>query len=79
MLFLTRVTMNVVQNDIFIQAEGEPIITDLDGNTDGLINPNENCSFTLTLKNWGIQTASNVQATLSTESNDVVEITSCQR
>jgi hypothetical protein len=67
-------SMNVIPSDIYIEPEGEPVITELDGNSDGLVNPNEHCSITFTLKNWGIQTANNVQATLSTENNDVVEI-----
>jgi hypothetical protein len=40
-------------------------VTDLDGDNDGLIDPNENCTITFTLKNWGNTTSNNVSATLS--------------
>ena len=46
------------------------------GNTDGLINPNENCTIAFTLKNWGVQTATNVEATISALNPDYVEIIS---
>lgn len=42
-----------------------PEIIDLDGNSDGLVNPNENCTIAFTLKNWGNTTSYNVTATLS--------------
>jgi hypothetical protein len=58
-------TMQVVAGVENIGLEGDPIVTDLDGNDDGLINPNENCSITFTLKNYGTQLANNVTATLS--------------
>ena len=48
-----------------VGLESDPIVTDLDGNDDGLINPNENCTITITLKNYGTQLANNVSATLS--------------
>ncbi len=41
-----------------------PVITDLDGNDDELINPNENCTIAFTLKNWGNTTSYDVTATL---------------
>jgi hypothetical protein len=50
---------------------GEPVIVDLDGNLDGMINPNEHGQITFTLKNWGMQTASSVQATLNVDTNMV--------
>ena len=34
---------------------GEPIVTDIDGNNDGLINPNENGTIAFSLKNYGSQ------------------------
>ena len=53
-----------------------PLVTDLDGNDDGLMNPNENCSLTFTLKNWGNVTAYDVNATLQVpDSIDFVELT----
>ena len=48
-----------------ITPHGNPIVTDLDGNNDGLINPNENASITFTLKNWGTITSNDVYAILS--------------
>ena len=64
----------VTQPEVLIEPDGEPVIVDLDGNNDGLVNPNEHCNITYTLKNWGTITASNIQATLSTSSTDYVEI-----
>ena len=59
-----------------ITPYGEPVVTDLDGNNDGLINPNENASITFTLKNWGTITSNNVYAILSVaDSLNYVEIT----
>jgi len=67
-------TLEAVEITELIEPEGEPVIVDLDGNTDGLINPNENCNITFTLKNWGTQTANNIQATLSTPNTEYVDI-----
>ncbi|MCD4735649.1 MAG: hypothetical protein K8R53_06365, partial [Bacteroidales bacterium] len=67
-------TMDVTQPGEMVQPFDEPVIVDIDGNTDGLVNPNENCNITYTLKNYGTQTASNIQATLSTTTPDFVEI-----
>lgn len=66
--------ITVVQENILIEPQGDPVIIDNDGNTDGLINPNEHCSVTYTLKNWGSQAAGNVQATLSTEDTEFIQI-----
>jgi hypothetical protein len=68
-------TINVVQPNQLVEPFGAPIIADVDGNTDGLVNPNENCIITFTLKNWGTQTASNVQATLISNNPNYVQIT----
>ena len=59
-------TMQVVQGIENVGLNGNPVITDIDGNLDGLINPNENGTITFTLKNYGTQTAENVNATLTT-------------
>ena len=67
-------TIDVIQSEQQVGCDGYPIIVDLNGNTDGLINPNENCNITFSLKNWGTQTAGNVQATLSVVETDFVEI-----
>ncbi len=53
-----------------------PFVDDLDGNNDGFINPNENCSISFTLKNWGNITSYNVSATLQIpDSIDFVDVT----
>ncbi len=67
-------TIEVIQEVQLVQPVGDPVIAELNGNMDGLINPNENFSITYTLKNWGYQTASNVQATLLTSQPDFVQI-----
>ncbi len=67
-------TMESFQYVVYVEPNGDPVLTDLDGNMDGLINPNEHCSITYRLKNWGTETAYNVQATLSSEDTDYVEI-----
>jgi peptidase C25-like protein/flagellar hook capping protein FlgD len=69
-------TMEVEQSPEHVGPEGDPIITDLDGNMDGKINPNENCSITFTLKNWGTETANNVQATLTAGDTNFVRVIS---
>ncbi len=69
-------TMQVTQPNELIEPEGMPIVDDLDGNNDGKVNPNENCSITYTLKNWGSTTANSVQATLSSSDPNVQIITS---
>ena len=69
-------TINVVQNEEHVAPDGIPLVVDIDGNMDGMINPNENCNVTFTLKNWGTQTANNVQATLSVVETDYVQVIS---
>ena len=64
----------VVQPAELVMPENLPAADDLDGNNDGLVNPNEHSILTYTLKNWGSGTASNVQATLSTSNPEFVEI-----
>ena len=71
-------TITVGQPQELVEPFGDPLTVDLDGNTDGLINPNENCNITYTLKNWGNLTANNVQATISTSSTEYVEIVSTE-
>lgn len=67
-------TMETILYDTYIEPAGNPAVDDLDGNNDGLINPNENCSVTYTLANYGITTAYNVQAVLSTQDTDYISI-----
>ncbi len=57
-------TMQVIQGVENVALFGNPDVTDIDGNLDGLINPNENGTITFTLKNYGTQTAIDVTATL---------------
>ncbi|MCF8367963.1 MAG: T9SS type A sorting domain-containing protein [Bacteroidales bacterium] len=67
-------TIEVTQPSQLVEPEGIPVIADLDGNLDGLVNPNENCTITYTLKNWGDLTANNVWGTLTTSNPEYVEI-----
>jgi hypothetical protein len=69
-------TINVSQPGQYVQPDPEPLVVDIDGNIDGLVNPNENCTIAFTLKNWGTQTANNVQATISAANTDYVDIIS---
>ncbi|QQS37911.1 MAG: T9SS type A sorting domain-containing protein [Ignavibacteriales bacterium] len=48
-----------------ITPNGAPVLTDLNGNQDGLINPNETGVLNYTLKNFGTIISNNVQATLT--------------
>jgi hypothetical protein len=73
-LYVTVCGGNVVPKESSIQVSlgtenitpyGDAVVTDLDGNDDGLINPNENCTIAFTLKNWGTITSNNVYAILS--------------
>ena len=66
--------IEVLQEAENITTFGDPLIVDIDGNLDGLLNPNENGNITFTLKNWGLQTVNNIQATLTSGSPDYVEI-----
>ncbi len=68
-------TIVVEQTAEHIGLAGTATIIDITGNTDGLINPNENCELTFALKNWGSQTAINVQATLTSLDTNVQIIT----
>ena len=53
---------------------GDPTVTDIDGNHDGKVNPNEHVQISYVLKNWGMQTSTNVQATLSAPDTTYVAI-----
>jgi hypothetical protein len=58
-------TIEVVPAVEYVALDGNPVVTDIDGNNDGLINPNENGTIMFTLKNYGNATANNVIATIS--------------
>lgn len=62
-------SMTITMETEHVGFLGEPVVVDLDGNLDGKINPNEHGQIRVTLKNWGSQTATNVQATLSADTN----------
>ena len=64
----------MVQATVHVAPFGAPAVVDLDGNLDGRINPNENCQIRFTLKNWGTQTADNVQASLSLQDTTYVRM-----
>lgn len=65
----------VTQEEELVEPEGTPEIVDIDGNNDGLINPNENGQITITLKNWGSQTVSGIEASMSSDNPFVQVIT----
>jgi hypothetical protein len=67
-------TIIVFSEQEHIAPVGSPTITDIDGNVDGRVNPNEHVQISYLLKNWGIQTATNVQATLTTPDSTYVTI-----
>ena len=67
-------TAQIVQTDEHVGPETPPAITDIDGNMNGLLNPNENGTITFTLKNWGTQTAENVQGTISIDASDHADV-----
>ncbi len=73
-LSLTVCGENVIPNEKTIQVSigtenitlnGQPAVTDIDGNGDGLIDPNENGTMIISLKNWGTITSHDVYAILS--------------
>jgi hypothetical protein len=68
-------TISVVQPDELVEPEGTPEISETSGNDDGLINPGENCTISIVLKNWGNLTVNDIQATLSTADPDIEIIT----
>ncbi len=69
-------TIYVVEGEENVAPTRRPVVTDIDGNNDGLINPNENCTITYTLKNYGTQIAQDVFAKLTVHDSvaNIVEI-----
>lgn len=67
--------IQVIQPDVLVEPEGTPIVTDLNGNNDGKVNPNETINIAFSLKNWGSVSANNVQATISSLDPNVQVIT----
>jgi hypothetical protein len=58
-------TVLVIADQEHVAPLGNPVVTDIDGNLDGRINPNEHALISYVLKNWGGQPSADVQATLS--------------
>jgi len=69
-------TIEIIQPEELVEPEGEPEMVDLNGNNDGMLNPNENCDVTFTLKNWGALTVNNIQASITTNDPNVEILTS---
>ena len=67
-------TITVFSDQEHVTPLGDPTVSDLDGNHDGKINPNEHIQISYVLKNWGAQPSSNVQATLSATDTTYVSI-----
>ncbi len=65
----------IIQPAVLVVPHENPVIIDIDGNTDGLINPNENGTINFTLKNWGSQTAEDVLASLISFYPEYLQIT----
>jgi hypothetical protein len=68
-------SLEIIQADELIEPVGQPIIEDLNGNNDGLINPNENVHIAFTLKNYGSTIAGNVLATLACSDENIEILT----
>ncbi len=66
-----------VLGEIIVQSQSQNLameqfeIDDSSGNNDGNINPGENINLNIHLKNWGTETATNVNAVISSESDKV--------
>jgi hypothetical protein len=58
-------TVLVVPDPEHVAPFGDPTITDLGGNQDGKVNPNEHIQISYVMKNWGTQPSPDVQATLA--------------
>ena len=64
----------VTQANEHVGPDDVPAVVDIDGNMNGIINPNENITLAFELKNWGTQTANNVQATVSTTDTNITVV-----
>jgi hypothetical protein len=67
-------TVLVISDQEHVAPLGDPVVTDIDGNLDGKVNPNEHIQISYVLKNWGTQSSNNVQATLSAPDTTYVGI-----
>lgn len=64
----------VSQSSEYVAPTGQPIITDIDGNMNGLLNPGEHCNITFTLKNTSNNTANNVMAEIVALDTNVIRV-----
>jgi hypothetical protein len=67
-------TIQINQPAQVVKPNGDPVYVETTGNMDGLMNPNDIYNMTLSLKNWGTQTAVNVQATLTASEPQYIQI-----
>lgn len=67
-------TIRLIRETEHVGLFGDPTVTEVTGNGDGRINPNETCQMTVTLRNWGSQTAQNVQATVTVPDTNKIRI-----
>jgi|GEM_PF-6010337 len=58
-------TVYVRSDQEHVAPLGDPVVTDIDGNLDGKVNPNEHIQISYVLKNWGTQASAGIQATLA--------------
>lgn len=68
-------SISVIQPNVHVGPLGLPHIVGLNGNLDSIMSPNENFNITFTLKNWGLLTANNTQATLTSLDTNMQVIT----
>ncbi|MEI6851443.1 MAG: C25 family cysteine peptidase [Bacteroidota bacterium] len=67
--------MAVTQSAIHVGPLGLPHIVGSGGSLDSIMNPNENLTIAFTLKNWGLQTANNTTATITSLNSNMQVIT----
>ncbi len=67
--------MAVTQSAVHVGPLGLPHIVGSGGSLDSIMNPNENLTIAFTLKNWGIQTANNTTATITSLNSNMQVIT----
>jgi hypothetical protein len=67
--------MAVTQSAVHVGPLGLPHIVGSGGSLDSIMNPNENLTIAFTLKNWGIQTANNTTATITSLNTNMQVIT----
>ncbi len=74
-LYPKQTTISAIRQEKFVSPINNTI-TEVEGNSDEYINPNEKWEISFTLKNWGTNSTNNVKATLSViDNNNVTLIT----